>query len=196
MEIIDRDTADARGLLRYFTGEPCRNGHVAERYVSNGCCIACILRTSRGSRAPNTFVFPTRFAAPPGMALTPDLIRAVQVRLQANVLPALMREEYNRLAGPLVAGPMTDKAAGAPYEAFRNAGWTDAQLVNAGYMEERRARLPLGGLPKIPAPATPAAGRPPEVPYVAPTIGAHPDSGRVPEGTDVSLDTDDEGLVL
>jgi hypothetical protein len=41
--IISRDQAKALGLKRYFTGEPCRHGHIAERYVSsgNGNCLEC-----------------------------------------------------------------------------------------------------------------------------------------------------------
>jgi hypothetical protein len=31
-----RDEARAMGLDRYFTGIPCRHGHVAARYVSRG----------------------------------------------------------------------------------------------------------------------------------------------------------------
>jgi hypothetical protein len=32
-EIISRAEAKARGLTRYFTGKPCKYGHIAERYV-------------------------------------------------------------------------------------------------------------------------------------------------------------------
>lgn len=39
--IITRDEAKASGLKRYFTGEPCKRGHVAERYVNNGQCCGC-----------------------------------------------------------------------------------------------------------------------------------------------------------
>ena len=36
-----RAEAKAKGLKRYFTGQACRNGHVAERFV-NGCfCVVC-----------------------------------------------------------------------------------------------------------------------------------------------------------
>lgn len=41
-EIISRDEAKARGLRRYFTGKPCKYGHVAERYIYAGCkCLGC-----------------------------------------------------------------------------------------------------------------------------------------------------------
>jgi hypothetical protein len=27
---------------RYFTGKPCKRGHLAERMLSNGCCVECL----------------------------------------------------------------------------------------------------------------------------------------------------------
>jgi 5-methylcytosine-specific restriction endonuclease McrA len=39
--IISRGDAKAAGLKRYFTGEPCHAGHVAERRVSDCQCIEC-----------------------------------------------------------------------------------------------------------------------------------------------------------
>lgn len=41
MEIITRKEAKAQGLVRYFTGKPCRRGHVCERLVSHSACIEC-----------------------------------------------------------------------------------------------------------------------------------------------------------
>lgn len=41
MEIISRKEALERGLKRYFTGKPCKRGHVAERQSSNGTCMDC-----------------------------------------------------------------------------------------------------------------------------------------------------------
>ena len=41
MEIISREVAIAQGLHRFYTGEPCRNGHDSERFVSSRGCIAC-----------------------------------------------------------------------------------------------------------------------------------------------------------
>lgn len=29
------------GLSRFWTGRPCRSGHIAERYTSNGQCVQC-----------------------------------------------------------------------------------------------------------------------------------------------------------
>ena len=44
LKIISRDAAHAAGLSKYFTGRPCRRGHVAERYVSMGGCLDCLRR--------------------------------------------------------------------------------------------------------------------------------------------------------
>lgn len=39
--IVPREIAKARGMTRYFTGEPCANGHMAERLTSNTGCVRC-----------------------------------------------------------------------------------------------------------------------------------------------------------
>ena len=41
MEIITRAEAKAQGLKRYFTGKPCKRGHVIERVTSKGECPEC-----------------------------------------------------------------------------------------------------------------------------------------------------------
>lgn len=42
MEIVTRQQAISRGLSEYFTGKPCRNGHVAKRYLQSSTCYECI----------------------------------------------------------------------------------------------------------------------------------------------------------
>ena len=41
LEIISRKEAKERGLIHYFTGKPCKNGHVCNRFVSNTTCLMC-----------------------------------------------------------------------------------------------------------------------------------------------------------
>jgi hypothetical protein len=41
MKIITRQEAKSLGLTRYFTGKPCKYGHVCERYSKNGRCFEC-----------------------------------------------------------------------------------------------------------------------------------------------------------
>jgi len=41
MEIISRKDAKFHGLNKYFTGIPCKRGHIVERYTSNYKCPLC-----------------------------------------------------------------------------------------------------------------------------------------------------------
>jgi hypothetical protein len=40
-EIISRKDAKAKGLKHYFTGKPCKNGHIGLRRVSETGCSTC-----------------------------------------------------------------------------------------------------------------------------------------------------------
>jgi hypothetical protein len=40
--ILSRQAAIESNSVRYFTGEPCVNGHVAQRYTTNGGCLECV----------------------------------------------------------------------------------------------------------------------------------------------------------
>lgn len=50
-EPIGRTEAKALGERHYFTGEPCKNGHVAVRYVQSGACYECIRQSTYNIRA-------------------------------------------------------------------------------------------------------------------------------------------------
>jgi ribosomal protein L32 len=47
MEITTRKAALAQGLTRYFTGKPCVEGHVEQRYTSSSVCLDCGRSRSR-----------------------------------------------------------------------------------------------------------------------------------------------------
>ena len=36
-----RKEAQLQGLTKYFSGKPCKHGHIAERYTRNGECVEC-----------------------------------------------------------------------------------------------------------------------------------------------------------
>lgn len=38
---MKRREAKAIGSIRYFTGKPCKHGHIAERHTSDGACLEC-----------------------------------------------------------------------------------------------------------------------------------------------------------
>lgn len=41
MIIISRKEAKQKGLKYYFTGKPCKKGHMSKRYIKNSCCYEC-----------------------------------------------------------------------------------------------------------------------------------------------------------
>jgi YHS domain-containing protein len=41
-DIISRKSARAAGQTFYFTGQPCKRGHVAKRYSHNANCVVCV----------------------------------------------------------------------------------------------------------------------------------------------------------
>lgn len=60
VKIVTRMEAAKSGLNRFFTGKPCRNGHIAERYVINGTCVECANNSAK--RHNNEFVMALRAA--------------------------------------------------------------------------------------------------------------------------------------
>lgn len=52
-EVLSRSEARAAGLARFYTGKPCRYGHVAERYTCSGKCSECQRRLSANFKARN-----------------------------------------------------------------------------------------------------------------------------------------------
>jgi 5-methylcytosine-specific restriction endonuclease McrA len=50
--IVTRAEAKVAGAKRYFTGKPCKHGHISERYTTKGC-VACVSATATVWRAEN-----------------------------------------------------------------------------------------------------------------------------------------------
>jgi len=49
-QIVTRGQAADRGLVRYFTGKACVNGHLSERWTTTGNCLDCAKRTAEEFR--------------------------------------------------------------------------------------------------------------------------------------------------
>lgn len=52
-QIVFRKDALANGYSRYFTGRPCKNGHIEQRQTSNKGCVSCLLERGSKWRAAN-----------------------------------------------------------------------------------------------------------------------------------------------
>lgn len=49
MTPISRRDARRKGLKRYYTGNPCHQGHHAERYISTKVCVECQRLSNAGA---------------------------------------------------------------------------------------------------------------------------------------------------
>lgn len=48
--ITTRIEALQMGVTRYFTGKPCKRGHISNRYTQNGGCVECMAKTTLTAR--------------------------------------------------------------------------------------------------------------------------------------------------
>lgn len=81
MERIDRWTAKAQGLRRFYTGKRCRKGHDSTRYTANGECVQCSDNRNDARRIEykldSPHIPPARLAAyRRGIGITPQASRA------------------------------------------------------------------------------------------------------------------------
>lgn len=116
-KITARQAFDA-GLTRYFTGDPCKFGHVAERMVSNGSCVECLRARRAKTRKSNYAATKAWRAANPGARAEearryrekhPDVVAAIQKRHREKNIEAI--RERDRAAQRIRrADPVANKA--------------------------------------------------------------------------------------
>lgn len=46
MQIISKSEAVILGLKKYFTGKPCKQGHISEKYTNKSTCVECLRLSS------------------------------------------------------------------------------------------------------------------------------------------------------
>lgn len=54
---MNRKEAKAKGLKTYMPDKPCREGHIAPRYVGSGRCVVCNRADSKKFREENPYYF-------------------------------------------------------------------------------------------------------------------------------------------
>lgn len=58
--VISRSQAVDSGLNVYFTGKPCKRGHIAHRYASGSQCVECLQARNQASYQQNSALFVER----------------------------------------------------------------------------------------------------------------------------------------
>lgn len=99
MEKRSRREALAIGEIRYFTGKPCKHGHISERFTSSRHCMACgrdhgAKNFAKRSKSDPEFVKRHRARAAEWKRLNPDKKRA-QMTKWRNANPDKI-SEYNK----------------------------------------------------------------------------------------------------
>lgn len=87
MEILSRKQAHSLGLRKYFSGVPCKQGHIAERYVTTNGCVACLGSYKKLPIGPSRELRP--FA--PALVYVPDdMLPQLQDALNDHLMRATM----------------------------------------------------------------------------------------------------------
>ena len=94
VEITSRQEAQAKGLTRYFTGVPCKRGHIAERFVSTRACAGCLAVHSAALSPDKRAVYRRKFRSSP--AYTEYLDRTRAYRTQKSVESAKANPEATK----------------------------------------------------------------------------------------------------
>jgi hypothetical protein len=94
-KIIGRREAAAQGMNKFYTGEPCKHGHLAERYVTTAGCLECVrpkIQRIATGYLPNAWALPLRASRP----LTGEERNKLAVLIQGWVDHTV--KEWDRLA--------------------------------------------------------------------------------------------------
>lgn len=54
MKIISCKEAKSLNFDRYYTGKPCKKGHISERYVQNNGCVTCVVLAAKAKKLKKT----------------------------------------------------------------------------------------------------------------------------------------------
>lgn len=110
MKIILRAEAKAIALKQYFTGKPCKQGHLTWRITINGYCLECSRLSCKNYRSQS----PEKFAASKARTKAKRLLRRDELletrrqqKLERNPRLATSRFDKQSRASALAAGEIT-----------------------------------------------------------------------------------------
>ena len=148
MEVITRREAIERGLTRYFTGKPCKRGHVTERYVKRGRCLDCEKTQCGVYYAANKERIKARIRA--RYAANPERVKASSAAWNvAHPERVKARSAAFRAANPerKKASDTAYRTANAEKVRARISAWTAAnpEKVRANHANRRACKILSGG---------------------------------------------------
>jgi len=183
--LVSREQAKEQGKKRYFVGLRCWQGHLAERYTSNGLCVECarIYHAERRAKAASTPPAPQGTDMP--STSTWQFIDRGRYALeyQGHVLQAVTnpdREDKRRYIAVVDKTPL-----GAAYSLNEAKTKAIRHVINQAHKTkaERLFRPPAAG--QDDAAVTPVPEPMPE-PQAAPMLEPQPEPQPVPQAVTVT----------
>jgi hypothetical protein len=92
----ERATAMGKGLAQYFTGRPCKNGHIANRCTANGVCLECSKLIQKRTIVKRLENNPNHYKEK--YALNPEKYR-LQAEKYRNKFPERVKEANQKMNG-------------------------------------------------------------------------------------------------
>jgi len=136
MDIITRDAAREQGLKRFFTGKPCKRGHVVERQTSNGTCMEC----AQLKQAASYWADPAKARA--NRAAYKEANRE-QINAKARKKYAESPELRERIKQQGMEWRAANKEAIAQRDrTYRQENWSKLLATKAAYERQRRESDP------------------------------------------------------
>lgn len=150
-----RRAAEDAGNAYYYTGVPCKHGHVSARYLCNTGCLECVNKTLKRVAMPGVaqLTFPVMGSPTTRAIITahPELLDVLRTILLQDaplidwLVARAQRGENGHQPTPLYfkagrGAPSWDSIkllpeAIATADEYRAAGWTPEQLVEYGIAE-------------------------------------------------------------
>lgn len=84
-QIVTLDEARRGGYDRYFTGIACKNGHIDERYTSNGVCVSCNANSISRWRSKDGNRQKTRDCARSWRGVNADKVKSMRRNRRASI---------------------------------------------------------------------------------------------------------------
>lgn len=141
MNVISRKEAKAAGLKRYFTGKPCKRGHVVERQVASERCRECATASTAAcrKRSPDKAA---AFAAVwrkrnPGKAAA---LRTAWKKRNPDKMAAFTTAWRKRNPDKVAAFTATRRSA----KLQRTPSWVDRDAIRAVFKEAKRLTTETG----------------------------------------------------
>lgn len=130
--IVNRSQAKVSPARFYFTGKPCKNGHINQRFVKDGCCIDC-----RRSYKTDPEKLRASAAKPERRAKKSAYGRAMREHIKAvtdpEILRAKWREDYKK-------NPQAGVARSLKWQASNQDAMVQYRIRTADVAKARSAR--------------------------------------------------------